>query len=190
MKNSFSFFLVICLSFLSLSWAGSLPVLFHAGRLDSLERVLDSRRFIQKEQAIRQNRLLPKDDDSDLIEECAPDAEQAFIILSIAVYPGRSIAPTDYLLQTDGIEYPCLGMALKNKQIFDFRLLEKNGPAEVLLIFSCPANARGATLKCAYTEMPIPAISGLILQEPEPEPEPEPAAPEPAEAANETPAEN
>ncbi len=178
--NRLFLFVAICLSFLSVSWAGSLSIPFHAGRLDNLERVTGARKFIQREAAIQQNRLLAKGEDDDLIEERSPDMDQVFVVLNIAVYPGRSLAPSDYLLQVDGIEYPCLGMAYSRNQVFDFRLLEEKGPAELMLIFACPASARGATMKCAYPEIPIPAISGLVLQEPEPEPEPEPeTAPEP-----------
>lgn len=161
-----------CVAFLSAARAASLPVLFHAGRLDKLERSSDSRKFILKETALKQNRLSPGANDGDLVEERSPEENQVFIVLSISVYPGRSIGLSDYLLQVEGREYPCLGMASAQNQFFDFRLLEAKGPAEVLLIFSCPASARGATLKSAHTQMPIPTISGLVLQEPEPEPAP------------------
>jgi len=44
------------------------------------------------------------------------------------------------------------------------------------LIYACPATARLATLKTAL-ELPIPAVAGLVLQEPEPAPELAPATP-------------
>ncbi|MDD3952449.1 MAG: hypothetical protein PHY82_00880 [Lentisphaeria bacterium] len=164
--------LVCCVVFLSSAGAVSLPVLFHAGRLDKLDRVSEPLKFIQKEAALKQNRLVPGANDSDLVEERSADENRVFIVLGISVYPGRSVSPSDYVLQVDGSEYPCLGMASAKIQVFDFRLLEIQGPAEVLLLFSCSAAARGATLKSAHADLPIPAMTGLVLQEPEPEPEP------------------
>ena len=163
---------MFCVAFLSAAMAVNLPVIFHAGRLDQLERGSDSRKFILKDAALKQNRLAPGENDVDLVEERSPEDNQVFVVLNISVYPGRSIGPSDYLLQAEGSEYPCQGMASARNQVFDFRLQEVKGPAEVLLIFSCPASARGATLKSAHAEMPVPPISGLVLQEPEPEPAP------------------
>ncbi len=177
--------LPFCVAFLSAVQAMNLPVLFHAGRLDKLDRGSEPRKFILKEAALKQNRLVPGGNDGDLVEEYSPDEDRVFVVLSISVYPGRSVSPSDYVLQVEGSEYPCLGMASASTQVFDFRLLDMQGPAEVLLIFSCLASARGATLKSAHADMPIPAISGLVLQEPEPEPAP---VVEEAAVAAETPA--
>ncbi|NMA21410.1 MAG: hypothetical protein GX927_12605 [Lentisphaerae bacterium] len=177
-----------CVVFLSSASAINLPVFFHAGRLDNLTRITDPVKFIRKDEALKQNRLVPTEDDGNLLEERSPEDDQVFIVLSVSVYPGRSIGPSDYVLQVDAREYPCLGMASARNHFYDFRMLEAKGPAEVLLIFSCPAAARGASLKSTHADLPIPTITGLVLQEPEPEPEPEPTPPAETKPTEETPA--
>lgn len=182
--------LVLCVAFLPESGAVNLPVFFHAGRLDKLERGSEPLKFIRKEDALKQNRLLPGASDSDLVEDRSPEDSKVFIVLSISVFPKRSVSPSDYVLQVDGSEYPCLGMASTQTRFFDFRLLDMKGPAEALLLFSCPAAARGATLKSAHADLPIPPITGLVLQEPEPEPAPLAEAEKPAEKEAAATAEN
>lgn len=98
--------LVCCVVFLSSAGAVSLPVLFHAGRLDKLDRVSVPLKFIQKEAALKQNRLVPGANDSDLVEERSADENRVFIVLGISVYPGRSVSPSDYVLQVDGANIP------------------------------------------------------------------------------------
>ena len=46
---------VFCVAFLFAAGAVNLPVLIHAGRLDKLERSSESRKFILKDEALKQN---------------------------------------------------------------------------------------------------------------------------------------
>ncbi len=179
MKKSCCLCLLLCLgagNFL----AGPLSLTTHFGRLTNLERTSEAQKFVSEDEALKQGLTAPGGDvPAELLLETSPDDDQVFVILDAAVFPDRTLSPLDYLLVVDGRDCKCLGMAERRSGYFDFRYLLVTGPAEVKLIFSCSASARLAALKSAL-EVPLPTITGLVLQEPEPVPEP---APEPAPAA-------
>ncbi|NMA43776.1 MAG: hypothetical protein GX946_10405 [Oligosphaeraceae bacterium] len=157
------FFLLVMLGCGSLS-ALELRLPIHAGRLDTMDRALDARSFINREKAIQGKMFEPNPDNESLYESLEPGPEQAFIIFKVAVLPGRSISRFDYELVIDGRAYACQSMALANQSVFDFRLLEVQGPQEVMLLYTVPEKATSASLRSAYTQLPMPTISGLRLQ--------------------------
>ncbi|MFA6929137.1 MAG: hypothetical protein WCT05_02340 [Lentisphaeria bacterium] len=168
MKIKKGIWLAGCFCSMFAAQAAILPLSFQAGRIDSLDRSSAALKFIQQEAALKQGKLTPEDNDSSLLEERVPEEGLVYIQLAISVFPERTLSPLDYILVVEGREYPSLGMALSQTKIFDFRNLEAKGPCEVLLLYECPASALGATLKSVFDDLPIPPVSGLVLQEPEP----------------------
>ncbi len=170
-----------CLCLLICLWGGSLlavslPVNISSGKIIELLRTAEAQQFVNQDEALKQGLTIASEAVPEaLLIERSPDDGQVFVILQVAVFPARTISPLDYILIVDGKDCQCLGMAARQSDFFDFRYLVANGPAEVKLIFACPAAARLATLKTAL-ELPIPAVAGLVLQEPEPAPEPVPVA--------------
>ncbi len=189
MRRSCAWCFLLCL------WTGclvarALPISIHSGKITALVRTAEEQKFVNEDEALRRNLTSPGGASvTELLQPRTPDEEQVFVILQLAVFPDRTLSPLDYLLVVDGMDCKCLGMAERNRDFFDFRYLLATGPTEVKLIFACPASARLATLKTAL-DLPLPAVTGLILQEPEPIPEAvaEPPTETAEEKTEETPA--
>lgn len=161
-------FLFLFAALLALSLCAlDLPLPIHAGRLESYERSLAAQSFISQEKAVQNKTFEAGLDNEALRESRSPDEEQAFVIFKVSVLPQRSISRFDYELVIEGRAYKCQSMALANQPDFDFRLLETTGPQELLLLFSVPEKAKSASLRSRFAQLPMPAISGLTLQETE-----------------------
>lgn len=160
------FFLLSCIIILNV-YSASLNLSFHAGTLLKIERITDSVRLVNKTAAIKGGLLLAGQNNSALAEDLEALEGQVFIVLTVSLAGGRSISPFDYTLQVDAVDYPCLAMAQSNSSIFDFRFIECEGPNEIQLLFACPDSAYNAVLKSAYSQLPVPVISSLVLQKKE-----------------------
>jgi len=174
------FGLLLLTALTAASAAVAFPVKIHAGTIEKMERLETPLAFVKLGEALATGDTSAPEIVPAWLREDRPAPEgQVYVVFTVAVLSDRSLSRFDYALAADGQQYPCLGLALEQTNVFDERRIEQRGAGVVKLAFACPATASDASLVSRYPDLPLSAVNDIVLIEkiPEPEPEPTPAAP-------------
>jgi len=174
------FGLLLLTALTAASAAVAFPVKIHAGTIEKMERLETPLAFVKLGEALAAGDTSAPEIVPAWLREDRPVPDgQVYVVFTVAVLPDRSLSRFDYALAADGQQYPCLGLALEQTNVFDERRIEQRGAGVVKLAFACPATASDASLVSRYPDLPLSAVNDIVLIEkiPEPEPEPTPAAP-------------
>ncbi|MDQ0289698.1 hypothetical protein [Oligosphaera ethanolica] len=174
------FGLLLLTALTAASAAVAFPVKIHAGTIEKMERLETPLAFVKLGEALAAGDTSAPEIVPAWLREDRPAPEgQVYVVFTVAVLSDRSLSRFDYALAADGQQYPCLGLALEQTNVFDERRIEQRGAGVVKLAFACPATASDASLVSRYPDLPLSAVNDIVLIEkiPEPEPEPTPAAP-------------